>query len=225
MRDIPFFTAAGGSAMLVLREIPYKKMAYVILHSAEEKNRSAFFLECMSFCRAAGAEKVLLCTQQEITGQEPLFQLLRWERQAPVPTAPAALLLRLIPVTEEREADFLALYNVIFGGAPSAATLTKHNFSAQTRACRTYLAEINGQMAGVGQLHEREIRCIGLLPQFRGNGMALMTELLRELGEETAWLQATSDNAAALRLYTKMGFSRKETLSHWYDLGTMELRE
>jgi hypothetical protein len=56
LRDIPAFTTENGVAGLVLSQIPYSQNAFVrIFDSTDEK---AFIEECVSFCKAAGADRV-----------------------------------------------------------------------------------------------------------------------------------------------------------------------
>ena len=43
MKDIPVFTGNGGIATLILKEIPYKNTAYVLLRSYRPQQRRLFF--------------------------------------------------------------------------------------------------------------------------------------------------------------------------------------
>ena len=56
MKDFPVFTTENGVASLVLKEIPYRRCAYIILRDSLEPE--ALLAECISFCRACGAERV-----------------------------------------------------------------------------------------------------------------------------------------------------------------------
>ncbi|MCY4061369.1 MAG: GNAT family N-acetyltransferase [Chloroflexi bacterium] len=109
----------------------------------------------------------------------------------------------------------------------------------------TFFAEIDGElvgMAGAGwpakakQRHVAEVYGVYVAPEMRGSGIAgrLMDRLLRELQSlgpvEKVSLGVTSDNAAAVRLYEKLGFeiigrARRELRvdGRYYDLCTMEL--
>ena len=59
MKDFPFFTTEYGVASLVLKEIPYKGEAYITLRDAQPGQEAELLAECVSFCRMAGAEKIL----------------------------------------------------------------------------------------------------------------------------------------------------------------------
>ena len=50
------FTTEYGVASLVLKEIPYRQEAYVIIQASEEPEE--LLKECVSFCRVVGAEKI-----------------------------------------------------------------------------------------------------------------------------------------------------------------------
>ena len=75
MRDIPVFTTNYGVASLTLREIPYKKIAYIRLQATQEPKE--LLHECVSFCRACGAERVY-ATGHEFLSAYPLHTEI-WE--------------------------------------------------------------------------------------------------------------------------------------------------
>ena len=56
MRDFPVFTTEHGAASLILKEIPYRKEAYIRIQSTQEPEM--LLEECVSFCTACGAEQV-----------------------------------------------------------------------------------------------------------------------------------------------------------------------
>ena len=56
MKDFPLFTTENGVASLILKEIPYRSEAYIVLRDA--RSAEALLRECADFCRACGAEKV-----------------------------------------------------------------------------------------------------------------------------------------------------------------------
>ena len=56
MKDFPMFTTEYGVASLLLKEIPYKETAYIIIRSSQEPEE--LLKECISFCRMVGAEKI-----------------------------------------------------------------------------------------------------------------------------------------------------------------------
>ena len=52
MKDIPMFTTEYGAASLILRELPYRGIAYVRLQATEQPEK--LLEECIGFCRAFG---------------------------------------------------------------------------------------------------------------------------------------------------------------------------
>ena len=50
MNDLPFFTAADGMASLVLREIPRRGTAYVVVRCVFG-SQEGLLCDCDSFCR------------------------------------------------------------------------------------------------------------------------------------------------------------------------------
>ena len=53
---------------------------------------------------------------------------------------------------------------------------------------------------------------------FRGLGYRLALTVLHRMTTETVELQVSSANQRALALYQRLGFTKTETLSRWYDL-------
>ena len=58
LKDIPMFDTETGVSTLVLKEIPYKQVAYVKVQSVQPDGLKAHLQECVSFCRMCGAERI-----------------------------------------------------------------------------------------------------------------------------------------------------------------------
>ena len=56
MRDFPIFTTENGVGSLVLKEIPYRGVAYITIRDSSAP--AEFLNECADFCRAVGAQHV-----------------------------------------------------------------------------------------------------------------------------------------------------------------------
>ena len=56
MKDMPVFDTEFGVASLILKEVPYRQEAYIIIQSALQPEE--LLKECVSFCRMVGAEKI-----------------------------------------------------------------------------------------------------------------------------------------------------------------------
>ena len=82
MRDFPVFTTEHGAASLVLREIPYKSIAYITLQ--DTKQPEDLLQECVDFCRIAGARKIY-ATGHEFLEQYPLYTAV-WKMRRRLPS-------------------------------------------------------------------------------------------------------------------------------------------
>jgi len=69
MKDFPMFTTEFGIASLVLKEIPYRGEAYIIIQDTQQPEQ--LLQECVSFCRMCGAEKIY-ARGHKITENYPL---------------------------------------------------------------------------------------------------------------------------------------------------------
>ena len=56
MKDFPMFDTEFGIASLVLKEIPYKGIAYIRIQNTLEPQ--ALLRECVDFCKTLGAQKI-----------------------------------------------------------------------------------------------------------------------------------------------------------------------
>ena len=59
MKDIPVFTTDSGVSSLILKEIPYKQLAFIHVQDVQSGQLKTHLEECISFCRMVGAEKIL----------------------------------------------------------------------------------------------------------------------------------------------------------------------
>ena len=73
MRDFPVFTTQYGVASLVLKEVPYKQEAYIVIQASEQPEEH--LAECVSFCRMVGAEKVF-ARGHEVVEKYPLYNMI-----------------------------------------------------------------------------------------------------------------------------------------------------
>ena len=66
MKDIPLFTTDFGVASLILKEIPYKFVAYIRVLNAQPGMIQNLMEECAAFCRAAGADCAFAADSAEL---------------------------------------------------------------------------------------------------------------------------------------------------------------
>ena len=218
MNNIPMFLSQGGTAALILREIPYSQKAYILLETVIPENLELMIRECASFCRACGAEQCFV-TWKNAPGPLPLphaHDILRLTMEKSA--LPLGNPVQLVPIQENNDSIYLSIYNKCFSAVSGAA------FYDRKQIQRIYLLHQQAFLAlteddtpfGMGELHENELAAIGVLPEFRGKGYGLALELLSRCPGPELSLTVASDNPAALRLYEKIGFTKQETVSSWY---------
>ena len=215
MKDIPIFTGENGVATLILREIPHQQRAYVMLRTVWRLQ--PFLAECRDFCRMAGAESVYVTGQEDLSGLPFVHAMERWScSRSDLP--PLVEPVDLTPLDDSNRETFRTLYNQLFAQIPNAATCTPQEVERIQREERAALAVVEGQIAGLAQWTDGRLEAIGVDSGFRGLGYRLALTVLHRMTTETMELQVSSANQRALALYQRLGFTKTETLSRWYDL-------
>lgn len=219
MKDIPVFTSEFGIATLILSEIPYKRRAYVVARSAQEGKLPALLEECRAFCVAAGAESVCATVREEIEipvdflpHAHDMLWLYAVRNSIIVPFEP----VELVTVDDTNGAEFLRSYNMLFYDVPNSATYTDEDLRRIAEQGRAYLALVDGEIAGIGEVIGNEICSIGVLPSHQGLGERLMRTLVETIHDDIIKLQVSTANPRAKRLYERMGFGGAELISQWY---------
>lgn len=221
MKDIPIFTGHFGIATLILREIPTKRYAYVMVRSYQPGKLPELLGECRDFCIMAGAVHVIATADEPLEFLPHVHDMLEFtcrRETLPPPLRP----VELVPVTAENGQQFLDLYNRLFYPIINAATYTRTDLTRILEKGQAYLAVVCGEFAGLGELSEDELSAIGVLPEHRGLGHHLALTLLSRMSCEVVRLRVSSVNEPALRLYGKLGFDRTAVLSRWYRLAPTE---
>ena len=218
MKNIPVFMASGGTATLILSEIPHRAVAYVRLLTVRQ--REALITECAAFCRECGAETVLFSHGTEVLpGLRHCHDMLRLRvKKALLP--PPEIPFHLAPMTEENDAVYQRAYNRCFADVTGAATYDRAQIRRiYEQSQLAFLAlDSSGVLQGMGELHGNELAAVGLLPEYRGRGRSrdLVLTLLKECPGPEIELTAASDNEPALSLYDSLGFTVCGTISAWY---------
>lgn len=209
MRDLPMFTTEFGVASLILKEIPYREEAYILIQSTQEPEK--LLRECIDFCRACGAERIY-ARGHEILERYPLHSIVYEMRgTARVDEAKTE---SLWPVTEETVSRWRELMNQRMRGVDNAATLEKKGEREILDKGGAYFVHRNGQLLGGGWLAGQELLLVAsLIP---GAGERVCHTLFSLIPDEEVRLEVVSTNTRAIRLYERLGFLKTGECRKWY---------
>lgn len=209
MKDFPVFTTEYGVASLILKEVPYRKEAYIVIQSSQEPEK--LLEECISFCRVVGAEKIY-ARGHELTEQYPLHCII-YEMQGNARVDDSQV-RNLWPVTAETIEKWRGLLNERMSGVDNAGTLERAGEKEILQTGGAYFVHNAGQLLGAGWIAGDELM---LVAAFRkGAGECVMHTLLSLVPQQQIRLHVASTNERAIRLYERMGFVRTAELRRWY---------
>ena len=209
MRDFPVFTTEHGAASLILKEIPYRKEAYIRIQSTQEPEK--LLDECVNFCTACGAEKIY-AAGHNILEAYPLHTCvlqMRGELFISEEEIPA-----MFPVTEQTVAKWRALYNEKMKDVDNASTLEARDEARILSSGGAYFIHDSGTPLGIGWLEENRLSAIAALKP--GAGELLCKAMQSLIPQQQIILEVASTNEKALRLYERLGFIKSSELSRWY---------
>lgn len=212
MRDIPIFTTEYGVASLILKEIPYKKIAYIRLRTIVPGFQKELLEECAVFCRMAGAERIFAAAEEPL--DLPLAVSV-WKMQGQC-CPDAELTASLFPVTEETAAQWRRLYNEAMAPVDNAATLESRDETRIARSSGTYFVHDAGKLLGIGWVEDNQLLAIASVE--KGQGKRILHTLMTLLQGQTMTLEVASTNIKAICLYEGMGFLKTGEVSRWYQL-------
>lgn len=209
MRDIPMFTTEHGVASLVLREIPYQAAAYVTIQDSLEPGK--LLQECVSFCRACGADAVYAKGHPLLEQYEPYSVLveMRCAKQQ-LPETEASL----FPVQEHTLKDWLRIYREKIQQVPNGAWMTDHDGRKMIESGEGYFVHRNGKLLGIGKVAGNCIEWIASVQH--GAGADVLCALADLIQEETVCLTVAYQNEKAMKLYSGLGFVPVREISRWY---------
>ena len=201
MKDIPIFTATNGMASLTLREIPYRREAFVQVRAVF--TRLDFLLkECAAFCRMAGAARIFATGTEDFSAYPVHARLM--ERKIPkekLPTVEAVA----IPTEDEQ---WLTCYREAFRHVPVARTLTSME--------HCYWIEEQGVRIGLGQMHNGHLSSVAALQ--KGAGARCICALAATDSAPTIHLLCAMENQPAMQLYDRLGFTHGSIQEIWYEI-------
>ncbi len=209
MRDIPMFSTEHGVASLILREIVYKKEAYVRIHSSDEIDE--FLKDVTGFCKAAGAERIYATGHSVLEGY-PVHTVL-------VGMICKRSLLRrsdavTVQVSDQTIDQWRELYNKRMSGVPNAATVTIADANKFVAEGAAYFVFRENICIGLGKVSYNKIEAIiSLVP---GAGECVLLALNNLVSGEFVQVEVALNNDKAVKLYKRLGFEVVEEISKWY---------
>ena len=215
MKDFPVFTTEFGIASLILKEVPYRKEAYIIIQSSLQPEE--LLGECISFCRMVGAEKIFARGHDSLE-RYPLYSVI-YEMRG---TAHVDDLLtcNLWPVTNENIASWRQLINGRMAAVDHANTLVLADDKEILELGGAYFVHDNGKLLGAGWIVNNELRLLAAYE--RGAGERVLHTLLSTVPDQPIKIQVVSTNERAIRLYERMGFVKSNELHRWYYVNNTE---
>ena len=212
MKDIPMFTTDSGVSSLILKEIPYKQLAFIHVQDVQSGQLKPHLEECISFCRMLGAEKILAKGHEELQSY-PLHSVVVEMTLMHDQREPEA---NLWPVTQESVTKWREIYNEAMGKFDNHATLTFHDEKRIVQSGGAYFAHRDGELLGIGWMDGQEL--LALVSVIPGMGETVARTLFTTVSSDKITLEVVSDNLRAVRLYERMGFVKTREVSHWYRL-------
>lgn len=211
MKNIPMFTTEAGIASLILEEIPYKKVAYIRIHSSSSPE--VLLNDAASLCKAAGAEHVYAMGHAFLEHYPVHTEIVRMEcKKDDLPKAH----LQLEPVSPETLQLWCDIYNDKMREVPNTATLYPSKLRKENLVDNCYFVYDTNRMLGIGMIHSGMVDAVASLVS--GSGSDVVATLCSMLNDETISVEVAVNNIPAISLYKKMGFELKESISKWYCL-------
>lgn len=209
MKDFPVFTTEYGVASLLLKEIPYRQTAYIIIQSSEQPEE--LMKECISFARVCGAETIY-AAGHECLESYPLHSIIYEMRgEAAVDESKVE---HLWPVTKETVGSWRQLCNERMKAVDHAATQEARDEKKILESGGAYYVHRSGELLGIGWLDNGGIKAVA--SAVPGAGEQVMHTLLSLIPGELLKLEVVSTNHRAIRLYEKMGFIKTAEIRKWY---------
>lgn len=210
MKDFPMFTTENGAASLILKEVPYRKIAYIRMQSS--LSPEALLKECVDFCRICGAEKIYAAGEN--LEKFPLYTTVLEMRG--MISVDEEKIENIFPVTEANVTQWRSVYNERMAEVSNAATLESRDEGRIIASGGAYFIHRAGKLLGIGWLHEGTLEAIASVVP--GMGERVAHTLLSVCPGEGVRLEVASDNKKAVSLYTRLGFLPTREISRWYQV-------
>lgn len=213
MKDFPVFTTETGVSSLVLKEVPYRREAYIHVQDVSPEGLPDHLRECVSFCRMVGAERIFAAGHEELIQYPVHMRLLEMRITAWVDPMH---LRNLFPVTEQTVSRWRQIYNEAMRSVDNAGTLEAREEEKILSSGGAYFIHDNGKLLGIGWLEDT--RLLAVASVVRGAGKDLMHTLMSLVEGADMTVEVASTNERAIGLYEKLGFLRTRELACWHDV-------
>ena len=210
MKDFPMFTTEYGVASLILKEVPYRQVAFIQVLDVQEGGFAGHLQECVSFCRMVGAERIY-AKGYDALEEYPLHSIVYQMSMPHIPREPEACLW---PVTEETVAKWREIYNKGMRPFDNHATMTAHDEKKIIQSGGAYFVHRGGQLLGIGWMEGNEL--LALVSCVPGMGETVARTLFTTVEDDQITLTVVNTNERAIRLYERMGFLKTGEVSRWY---------
>lgn len=211
MRNIPLFTTEYGVASLILETVPSRGEAFIQVQSSLEPAK--LLEECRQFCVACGAEKIY-AAGHDFLRQYPVYMSIRemQARRDAIGETDAVI----VPVWEETAEDWRRIYNEKMACVSKAAWMTEFEMKRLIREGGAYFVRREGELLGIGVVSGNELRAVASVQP--GQGAEVVRALCRAVTEDAVKIQVASDNARAVALYERLGFTPVREVNQWYKI-------
>ncbi len=214
MKDFPVFTTEHGVASVILKEVPYRKTAYIRLQSSLYP--SALLSDCVDFARMAGAERILAEGSLLPAGFPEAVTVLE---MSGVPGLDADKVEKLFPVTDSTVTHWREVYNARMRNVDNASTLEERDEAAMLSPGGCYFVHRKGQLLGIGWLEDGVLKAVAsFLP---GMGYVTLNTIFSICPGERITLQVASTNHRAIALYERFGLIATRQVSVWHDVSSL----
>lgn len=209
MKDFPVFPTAHGAASLILREIPYRREAYIRIQSALEPE--LLLEECVSFCAACGGEKVYAAGHRLL--ERYPFHAAVYEMRGQL-SLTGEEVPAMAPVTGQTVGRWRELYNQKMKGVDNASTLEARDEARILASGGAYFIHEEGVPLGIGWLEGSRLSALASCRP--GAGELVCRAMQSLIPRQQMILEVASTNERAIRLYERLGFVKTAECSRWY---------
>lgn len=201
MKNIPVFTTDWGVASLILKEIPYKQIAYVKIQDVQPGHIRELCDECVQFCRAVGADTVIASGHPDLDCY-PYFASVYEMRLSGFDRSLTDACL--FPVTEQTVGKWRQIYNEKMAQVDFAVTMTAFDEKEIVSSGGAYFVHREEKLLGIGWMNGSELMAVAAV--IPGMGEIVTRTMMTIADSDCVWLQVASTNDRAKRLYERMGF-------------------